>query len=157
MLPGIASKKVIMRDLYLSVQRYIRNILLRHAGVDWEAEPPVKSEYYAPPRLSRHKPGVNLDFVLRFIDAESLPPSRSYCAPVLPHSMGAEVFVTIDAATQQLLLTELDWTQARRSPLNTSIVTSLQLKLNSQGWIARCPSARAAIRAFSSSTMISAS
>jgi hypothetical protein len=67
----------------------------------------VVSEYYAPPELKAEGPRFNLDFVLRFVDEATMPEHRSFCAPVLPNTMGAEVFVTVDAVTGTPLMTEL--------------------------------------------------
>lgn len=97
-----------MRDLFLSEQRYIRNILLRNVGREWTPIRPVLSEYHAPPQLGPQQPRFNIDFVLRFVEPAAMPEHKSFCARVLPNTMGAEVFVTVDAATGQPVMTELD-------------------------------------------------
>lgn len=97
-----------MRDLFLSEQRYLRNTILRNLGRDLRQIGPVLSEYYAPPRRGPQHPHFNTDFVLRFVEQGSMPEHRSFCSRVMPNTMGAEVFVTVDAKTGQPLMTELD-------------------------------------------------
>lgn len=97
-----------MRDLFLSEQRYVGNIVLRHLGHECPRVGPVLSEYYAPPRRSLHDCHFNTDFVLRFVERGAMQDHQSFCARVMPNTMGAEVFVTVDTGTSQVLMTELD-------------------------------------------------
>lgn len=97
-----------MRELFLSEQRYIRNILLQNVGREWSPRPTVLSEYHAPPRTGAKRPYFNADFVLRFVEPAVWPEHKSFCARVLPNTLGAEVFLTVNAATGQPLMTELD-------------------------------------------------
>lgn len=93
-----------MRDLFQSEWRYIRNTL-RHWGLEPLGPRPVLFENYYPRRASA-KTHFNSDFALEFVAFEELENYKSYCAPVLPNSIGAEVFVTVDVDTLRLLRTE---------------------------------------------------
>jgi hypothetical protein len=82
-------------------------MLLSNLGVDWQDFPPVVEEYHHPPRRPVRGRSFNTDYVLRFVPKGTLPAYRSFCARVLPCTMGAEVFLTVDANTLRPLLTEL--------------------------------------------------
>jgi hypothetical protein len=45
-----------MRNLFISEQRYIRNVLHRHSVAEGDWNLPVVSEYYAPPRVATAGP-----------------------------------------------------------------------------------------------------
>jgi hypothetical protein len=97
-----------MRNLFVSERRYIRSVLRPHLAGEGDFDLRVVGEYYAPPRVAMPGPRFNLDFVLRFVEKDAIIDHNSYCARVLPGTLGAEVFVTVDAHTGQPLMTELD-------------------------------------------------
>jgi hypothetical protein len=95
-----------MRELFVSERRYIRNILWQRAKILWDTFDPVVLEYYAPPR-TRCRVRFNNDYFLRFVAAENLRETKSYGSPVLPNTLGADVFLTVDELTSRPLMTEL--------------------------------------------------
>lgn len=97
-----------MRSLFVSEQRYIRNVLLQHRHIDADAVSfgKVLLEYYPPSRRpARHRFKFNCDFMLQF--DERLDNCKSCCTSILPNTLGADVFVTFDEVTSRPLRTEL--------------------------------------------------
>jgi hypothetical protein len=95
-----------MRGMFLSEKRCVRNTLLRHRSVEFDQFEDVMIEHYSPPRFSTGG-HFNLDYYLQFVEDAAIRNCRSFCARVLPNTMGAEVFVTIDKDTSRLLRMEL--------------------------------------------------
>src|SRR5438105_4551671 len=97
-----------MRDLFLSERRCVGNILNRHLAIDLAQfrDLKVRAEHYSPARSSARS-NFNHDFALQFgLDSE-FHNFKSYSAPVLPNTIGAEVFLTVDKATSMPLRLEL--------------------------------------------------
>lgn len=94
-----------MRELFKSERRYIRNVL-QQCGIAFDGPVDVVREHYYPMSSTATK-HFNIDFMLEFIAADELKDFKSHCASVLPNTLGAEVFVTIDVRSSRPLLTEL--------------------------------------------------
>jgi hypothetical protein len=97
---------VAMRDLFISEQRYIRNIVWKYTQFLPKTCHPVVVEYYAPPRTSS-RVRFNNDFRLQFVPSDRLINFKSFGAHVLPNTLGIDVFVTVDQQTSEPLMTEL--------------------------------------------------
>jgi hypothetical protein len=95
-----------MRELFLSDQRVIRNILFRYRTYEFERFENVVTEHYSPSRTSS-KSRFNLDFYLQFVEDCEIKNCQSFCARVLPNTLGAEVFLTVDEETSRPLRIEL--------------------------------------------------
>jgi len=95
-----------MRDLFVSEQRYIRNLLWHWTKTKLKSFDPIVTEYYAPPRSSS---GIrfNNDFFLQFISSDKLQNIKSFNASILPNTIGADIFLTVDRNTCTPLRTEL--------------------------------------------------
>lgn len=96
------------RELFISEHRYISNIVWKHSGLRPETIGLVVREYYAPSRTSS-KVRFNNDYFLDVSPDERMKPGRkkALVAPILPNTLGVDVFVTVDAETLQPLMTEL--------------------------------------------------
>lgn len=95
-----------MRELFLSERRYIANIVRQRTGTTLNRFDPVLLEHYAQPR-SRSVTRFNNDFFLQFVPQGTLTNHESYSTTILPNTIGADVFVTIQKETRRLLRTEL--------------------------------------------------
>jgi hypothetical protein len=97
-----------IRELFISERRYIQNVLWNRAQVRFESSGPVMVEHYAPPRTAAQV-RFNNDYFLQFVsnDDRQIINSKAYCAPVLPNTLGVDVFVSVDERTSQPFMTEL--------------------------------------------------
>jgi hypothetical protein len=90
------------RKLFLSERRHLRHMMKINHDVDWTGNPPVLYEEHSEPRRPVRGRAFNSDYMLCFTPNGDLPPEfRSCCARVLPRTMGAEIFLTIDVATKE--------------------------------------------------------
>jgi hypothetical protein len=97
-----------MRELFISERRYIANVLRKRTNIRLETSGAVVLEEYCPPRTSS-RVRFNNDYFLQFVSREDMKDAKtkSFCAPVLPNTLGVDVFVTVDEHTSRLLMTEL--------------------------------------------------
>ena len=97
-----------MRNLFISEQRYICNILRECAGVHVQTCDPVINEYYAPPR-AKSSVRFNNDYFLKLVSEECLSAAttKAYGALIHPNLLGVHVFLVVDEKTSKPLMTEL--------------------------------------------------
>ena len=97
-----------MRQLFISERRYIQSILQRWTGCLLKVDDAVVLEQYAPPRTTS-KVRFNNDYWLQLVsdDERARMDGKCYCAPVLPNTLGADVFIHVEARTLRPFLTEL--------------------------------------------------
>jgi len=95
-----------MRELFISERRYLENVLRMQGHEFGNIGEHLVSEFYSPPRTSSI-PRFNNDFSLYFVPNDCIVNCKSYCAPILPNAMGADVFVTVDSESGMLLMSEL--------------------------------------------------
>ena len=95
-----------MRELFLSEQRYVSNIIRSKTGVTLQHFDPVLVEYYEQPRRQSAN-HFNTDFFLQFVPQGKLGDPDVYSTTILPNTIGADIFVAVEQKTLRLLRTEL--------------------------------------------------
>ncbi|MEK6642418.1 MAG: hypothetical protein AABZ08_00795 [Planctomycetota bacterium] len=115
-----------MRRLFDSELRYIENVLRYRNGGTLAVVGEVETEYYSSPR-NNAPTHFNTDYFLQF--SNDLENGKSFCAPILPNTAGAEVFVMIDTRTRTLLRTDLVAGEAFPIELYDSFLDNIDLKL----------------------------
>lgn len=98
----------IVRELFISEYRYIENILSKWTDVKRSMIGSVILENHCPVH-GESRIAFNNDYSLQFASADKLVELKAvaFSAPVLPNTLGADVFLLVDEDTSQVLETEL--------------------------------------------------
>src|SRR5262249_24923165 len=118
------------RELFVSERRYIRNMLLRHRGVEVSTFPVVVTEEYGPVR--GEPSGFNDDFALQF--RERMTNFQTCLETILPNTLGADLCVTYDVETSQPLRTELMGGGAFSSAYYKRYIAEVEMALDRLSW-----------------------
>lgn len=99
-----------MRKLFASEQRCVSNLLSTELHIDLDIGlVTVVEECYAQPRCRHRGPRFNVDFMLQFVSQTHMPTERrAVGSPVLPNTIGADIFLLVDKASYRPVLLHLD-------------------------------------------------
>ena len=126
------------RQLFESEKRTIRNIALKHLGRETAPADFVYFETYSAPAREGETEVFNSDFRLQFDerDLSEIDFGRGTTggmAPVLPNTLGAEVFLTVEKGTYRPLLLHLLGGEAFPMKYFATYVRHLEAMLNQLG------------------------
>ena len=125
------------RKLFESEKRIIRNVALKHLGHEARhAELVYLETYYAPRRQGERQ--FNSDFRLQ-LDERDLseidfsPGCTGGMSPVLPNTIGAEIFLTVEEPSHKPILLELMGGEAFPIRYFASYIRDVEILLNRLG------------------------
>lgn len=118
-----------LRDLFKSERRVIRNIALSGWGIDLDPSVGVVAQWYDCERMEPVH--FNRDFRLEFDERDlGTIDGMSWMAAVLPNTLGAEVFLTVEKGTYKPLLLHLLGGEAFPMKYFATYIRNIETMLN---------------------------